>query len=154
MQNHQLLDVYHIRMSDAQRVRVNYSHTVKSSTPLFPFIGLAPSPTQRIRKNIKASLVNLTLNMRYKITKKCQICHHQICFFKLKMHQNPFSAPDPAGEAYDAPQTHPRSTPLASRTSQAPSTQNPGYASVTNIMQFLIVDNQSTPSLWLKPTMG
>ena len=38
------------------------------------------------------------------MTKKYQICHHQIRFFKLKMHQNPFSAaPDPAGGAYDAP---------------------------------------------------
>jgi len=55
-------------------------------------------------KNIKASLVNLTLNMLYKMAKKYQICHHQIRFFKLKMHQNPFSAaPDPAaGEAYSA----------------------------------------------------
>ena len=43
------------------------------------------------------------------MTKKYQICHHQIRFFKLKMYQNPFSAgsaPDPAGGgAYDAPQT-------------------------------------------------
>ena len=53
-----------------------------------------------MRKNIKFSLVNLTLNMRYKNDKKIQICHHQIRFFKLKMHQNPL---DPAGGAYDAP---------------------------------------------------
>ena len=39
--------------------------------------------------------------MRYKNDKKYQICHHQIHFIKLKMHQNPFS--DPAGGAYDAP---------------------------------------------------
>ena len=26
------------------------------------------------------------------MTKKYIICHHQIRFFKLKMHQNPFSA--------------------------------------------------------------
>ena len=32
------------------------------------------------------------------MTKKNQICHHQIRFFKLKMHQNPFSL-----GAYDAP---------------------------------------------------
>ena len=41
------------------------------------------------------------------MTKKYQICDHQIRLFKLKMHQNPFSAkvppPDPAGRAYDAP---------------------------------------------------
>ena len=47
------------------------------------------------------------------MTKKYQICYHQIRFSKLKMHQNPFSAgappvgrgsaPDPAGGAYDAP---------------------------------------------------
>jgi len=30
--------------------------------------------------------------MRYKNDKKYQICHHQIRSFKLKMHQNPFSA--------------------------------------------------------------
>jgi len=42
--------------------------------------------------------------MCYKMTKKYQICHHQIRFFKLKMHQNPFLvAPDSAVGAYDAP---------------------------------------------------
>ena len=42
------------------------------------------------------SLVNVTLNMRYKNDKKYQIHHQQICFFfKLKMHQNPFSAETP-----------------------------------------------------------
>jgi len=37
--------------------------------------------------------------------KKYQIRHHQICFFKPKVHQNLFlaGAPDPAGGAYDAP---------------------------------------------------
>jgi len=52
-----------------------------------------------MRKNIKATSVNLTLNMRYKNDKQYQICHHQSRFFKLKMHQNLFSigAPDPAG---------------------------------------------------------
>jgi len=30
--------------------------------------------------------------MRYKNDKTYQICHHQIRFFNLKMHQNPFSA--------------------------------------------------------------
>jgi len=43
------------------------------------------------------------------MTKKYQIRRHQIRFFKLKMHQNLFSAGAPhpyrAGEAYDAPQT-------------------------------------------------
>jgi len=44
--------------------------------------GLGP---QRMRKkNIKASLINLTLNMRYKMTKKYQICHHQIRFFQAQ----------------------------------------------------------------------
>jgi len=33
--------------------------------------------------------------MRNKMTKKYQIFHHQIRFFKLKMHQNPFSAGAP-----------------------------------------------------------
>ena len=42
----------------------------------------APSPLPSANeKNIKASLVNLTLNIRYKMTKKYQICHHQIRFF-------------------------------------------------------------------------
>jgi len=40
--------------------------------------------------------------MRCKNDKKYQICHHEIRFFKLKMHQNPFP-PDPAGGAYDSP---------------------------------------------------
>ena len=54
------------------------------------------------------------------MTKKYQICRHQIRFFKLKMQQNSFSA---AGRAYDAPPPPdplvswaPRSTPSASRT--------------------------------------
>jgi len=33
--------------------------------------------------------------MRYKNDKKYIICHHQIRLFKLKMHQNPFSAGAP-----------------------------------------------------------
>jgi len=97
--------------------------------------------------------------MRYKMTKKYQICHHQIRFFKLKMHRNPFSAgapPAPLWGAYNAPPDHlvgwgggypsppyfpPRSIPSASRTrrlrrlgSQAPSTQNPGYASAVPVI--------------------
>jgi len=52
-----------------------------------------------------ASLVNMTLRCKWQ---KDQICCHQIHFFKLKMHLNPFSAqpwlrPDPAWGAYDAP---------------------------------------------------
>jgi len=39
---------------------------------------------QRMRKNIKASLVNLTLNVRYKNDKKYQICHHHIRFSSSK----------------------------------------------------------------------
>jgi len=35
-----------------------------------------PRPPANERKNIKASRVNLTLNMRYKNDKKYQICHH------------------------------------------------------------------------------
>ena len=73
--------------------------------------GPTPLPPQRMRKISKLAL-KLTLNMRYKI------CHHPIrFFFKLKVHQNLFSAP---------PRTHspPRSTPSASQTrrlgSQAP----------------------------------
>ena len=59
----------------------------------------------RMRKKYQSySLVNLTLNMRYKNDKKYQIYHHHIRFFKLKMHQSvPGPAPDPAGRAYDAP---------------------------------------------------
>jgi len=37
------------------------------------------------------------------VTKKYQICHHHIRFFQAESDQNPFSAPDPAGGAYDAP---------------------------------------------------
>jgi len=68
-----------------------------------------PRPPANEKKNIKASLVNLTLNMSYKMTKKYQICHHQIRFYKLKMHQNPFSAGalprTPLGELTTLPQT-------------------------------------------------
>ena len=43
------------------------------------------------------------------MTKKYQICHHQIRFYKLKMHQNPFSAGalprTPLGELTTLPQT-------------------------------------------------
>ena len=44
--------------------------------------------------------------MRYKNGKQYQICHHQIRFFELKMHQNLFSARAPPGHrwgAYGAP---------------------------------------------------
>jgi len=68
--------------------------------------GLGPQRMKNIYQSY--SLVNLTINMRYKNDKQYQICHHQIRFFQLKMHQNLFSAerdcaPDPAGGAYDAP---------------------------------------------------
>jgi len=90
------------------------------------------------------------------MTKKYHICHHQIRLFKLKMHQNPFSAggrgsaPDPAGGAYDASPDplvgwgggYPLPIPLPARRLRClelgaygasvlrpPSTQNPGYAS-------------------------
>jgi len=67
--------------------------------------GLGP---QRMRKNIKASLVNSTLNMRYKNDKKYQICHHHIRFFQAKNAPKSFSAGAPppdagAAGAYDAP---------------------------------------------------
>jgi len=76
------------------------------------------------------------------MTKKNQICHHQIRFFKLKMHQNPFSL-----GAYDAPPDpllgwgggYPLPIPLPARRlrrlgcSPSPSTQNPGYASAVRV---------------------
>jgi len=90
--------------------------------------------------------------MRYKNGKQYQICHHQIRFFQAQNAPKSVfcrgSAPDSAGGAYDAPPDHLvgwgggyplRWTPSASRTrrlrrlgSQAPSTQNPGYASANN----------------------
>ena len=93
------------------------------------------------------TLVNLTLNMRYKnYKKKYQICHHQIRFYKLKMHQNPFSAPRRGSlrrSLRPPSRLHsPRSTPSASRTrrlgSQALSTQNPGYATGHMYVKWLI----------------
>jgi len=80
----------------------------------------------------------MTKNIKFVITR--------FVFFKLKMHQNSFSA-DPAGGAYDAPPDplvgwgggYLLPIPLPARRlrrlevrrlgSQAPSTQNPGYAS-------------------------
>ena len=86
--------------------------------------------------------------MRYKNGKQYQICHHQIRFFELKMHQNLFSARAPPGHRWGAygappdplvgweggtpPHTIPHSTPSASRTLRPPSTQNPGYAKAFN----------------------
>ena len=107
---------------------------------------------QRMRKNIKASLVNLTLNVRYKNDKKISNLSSPHSFFKLKMHQNPFvfgrgSAQDPAEGPFDTPRPpsrlgrgYPLLIPSALDAfgvsnsarrlgSQAPSTQNPGYAS-------------------------
>jgi len=76
--------------------------------------------------------------MRYKNDKKYQICHHQIRFIKLKMHQNPFSAgraydggaydapPDPLVAPFPSPR---RRLELGASVLRPPSTQNPGYAS-------------------------
>jgi len=112
---------------------------------------------QRMRKKYQSCLLNLTLNMLYKMTKKYQIVITAFIFFKLKMHQNPFSpghrwgslrrSPRPPswlGRGTPPPHSPPRSTLSASRTlllgatrrlrrlgSQAPSTQNPGYARAT-----------------------
>jgi len=36
-----------------------------------------------------------------KMSKNIKLARHQMCSFRLQMHQNPFS--DPAGGAYDAP---------------------------------------------------
>ena len=84
-----------------------------------------------------------------KMTKKYQICHHQIRFFKLKMHKNPFSAGallrTPLGELTTLPlvgwrRGYPLPIPLPARrlrrlelgasVLRPPSTENPGYASV------------------------
>jgi len=113
-----------------------------------------PGPPQQIRKNIKASLLNLTLNMRYKMTKNIKFVITRFVFFKLKMHQNPFSAgappwtplgeltmlprpPSRLGRGIPSPHSPPRSTASASRIrrlgSQAPSTQNPGYANGSTV---------------------
>jgi len=109
------------------------------------------------KKNIKASLVNLTLNMRYTNDKKYQICHHQIHFFKLKMHQNPFSglcAGPCTGGAYDAPpdllvgwggrtagerirppHSPPRSTPSASRARRLRRLELGAYGGGTSVLR-------------------
>jgi len=110
------------------------------------------SRPQRMRKNIKASFVNLALNMRYKYDKKYQICHTHIRLFKLKMHQNPFSAGAPPRRPYTPPDpllgwggdtlslfpstfdaSASRTRRLRRLGSQAPSTQNPGYASAASV---------------------
>jgi len=103
-----------------------------------------------MRKNIKASLVNLTLNMRYKNDKKYQICHHQIRFFQAQNEPKSVfgrcSPRTPLGELTTLPQTPSRlgrgiplpiSLParrlrrleLGASVLRPPSTQNPGYAS-------------------------
>ena len=56
-----------------------------------------------------ASLVNVTLNMRYKSDKNYQISYQQN-FFKLKMHQNPFSAGTPPRIPLEELTTLPRSS--------------------------------------------
>jgi len=81
---------------------------------LLSIIGIArggpegPRPPANEKKNVKASLVNLTLNMRYKNDKKnIKFVITRFVFFQA---QNPpkcvfgrRSAPDPAGGAYDDP---------------------------------------------------
>jgi len=64
--------------------------------------GLAP---QRMRKNIEAGLVNLTLNMRYKNEKKYQTCHHHSpdSFFQAQnTPKSVFGRGYPAGGVYVA----------------------------------------------------
>jgi len=94
--------------------------------------------------------------MRYKMTKKYQICYHHIRFFQAQnATESVFgrgSAPDPAGGAHDAPLDplvgwvggYPLPIPLPARrlrrlelgaysasVLRPPSTQNPGYASAS-----------------------
>ena len=112
-----------------------------------------PRPPANEKKNIKANLVNLTLNMRYKNDKNIKFVITRFVFFKLKMHQNPFSAGapprTPLGELTTLPRAHsrlgrgyPLLIPLPARrlrrlelgaygatVLRPPSTQNPGYAS-------------------------
>ena len=57
------------------------------------------------KKNIKASLVNLTLNMRYKNDKNIKFVITRFVFPSSTQNapKSVFVRPDPAGEAYDAP---------------------------------------------------
>jgi len=66
--------------------------------------GEGPSPPAN-EKNIKASLVNLTLNMRYKNDKKITNLSSPHSFFQAQNAPKSVfvSDPDPAGGAYDAP---------------------------------------------------
>ena len=101
-------------------------------------------------KNVKASLVNLTLNMRYKKTNNIKFVITRFVFFQAqnapKSVLDRGSARTPLGELTTLPRTPNRLgrgyplpfpfPPSASRTrrlqrlgSQAPSTQNPGYTS-------------------------
>ena len=91
-------------------------------------------PPQRMRKNIKASLVNLTLNMRYKMTKKIiKFVITRFVFFQAEnAPKSVFGrgfAPDRQGSLRRSPRptsrlergippphSPPRSTPSASRT--------------------------------------
>jgi len=94
--------------------------------------------------------------MRYKMTKNIKFVITRFVF-KLKIHQNPFGlrprtqlgelttlpqTPSRLGRGIPPPHFPPRSTPSAFRTrrlrrlgSQAPSTQNPGYASYGKIIR-------------------
>ena len=102
-----------------------------------------------------SNLVNMTLNMHYKNDKNIKVVVTRFVF-KLKMHENPFSAGallrTLLGELMTLPQTRsrqgrgyplpiPPSTPSSTRRlgSQALSTQNPGYTSeryTSNIIFF------------------
>ena len=75
-----------------------------------------------------------SVNMWYKNDKNIKFVVTRFVFFKLKMHKNPFSAGDPAGGAYLLVRLgHPSPFPFPPRRLgyQAPSTQIPGYASVS-----------------------
>jgi len=65
-----------------------------------------PSPPQRMRKNIKASLVNLALNMRYKNDKNIKFVITRFVFSSSKCTKIRFRTElrlGPTGGAYDAP---------------------------------------------------
>jgi len=110
--------------------------------------GPSPPPSEW-EKNIKASLVNLTLNMRYKNDKNINfVITIQIRFFQAQTAPKSVfgrgSARTPLGELTTLPQTgwrggYPLPIPLPARrlrrlelgasVLRPPSTQNPGYAS-------------------------
>jgi len=118
--------------------------------------GLGP---QRIRKkNIKASLVNLTLNIRYKMTKNIKFVITRFVFSSskcTKIRFRPGLCPGPRWESLRrSPRPpsrlgrgYPLPIPLPARRlrrlelglgSQAPLTQNPGYASASSRNCYLL----------------